>query len=211
MPRACNAAFSTSLEPPFRQGGANLGNYKHSIYSATSSSEHQADFQARRLNARGLQIGGSRKTPANKARGLDIDKAFAHYLGAARHAAPSSASRLPCCQQQVRLRGTTAFTTNSSPPWHDCFVVNDTTALLSARRSSSSYGHLAIKFQSNRICNVRRDAAIIADGIDEFIVKLLAVVSGRPNLASLGGHRLVENNKAPRSGLIANVAHPPCR
>ena len=88
----------------------------------------------------------------------------------------ASVAQPPCCQQQVRLRGTTA--------------------LLSARRSSSSYGHLAIKFQSNRICDVRRDAAIIAYGIDEFIAKSLAVVSGRPNLASLGGHRLEENNKA---------------
>ena len=125
MPGACNAALSTSLEPPFRQGGANLGNYKHSIYDASSSSEHRADFQARQLNARGLQIGGSRKTLANKARGLDIDKAFAHYLGAARHAAPSSASRLPCCQQQVRLRGTTALlSATSPPPWHNRLVVS---------------------------------------------------------------------------------------
>ena len=75
-------------------------------------------------------------------------------------------------------------------------------------------GHLRVtatlpsNFCLNRICNIRRDAAIIAFSIDEFIAKLLAVVSGRPNLASLGGHRLEQNNKAPCSGLIANMAQP---
>ena len=127
MPGACNAALSTSLEPPFRQGGANLGNYKHSIYDASSSSEHRADFQARQLNARGLQIGGSRKTLANKARGLDIDKAFAHYLGLhdmqlhhQRHGClvvsnkSASVAQPPCCQQEGHLRGTVTLPSNFS-------------------------------------------------------------------------------------------------
>ena len=107
---ACNAALSTSLEPPFRQGGTNLGNYHHSIYNATSSSEHRADFQARQLNARGLQIGGSRKTLANKARGLDIDNAFAHYLWAARSYIISATDAL--------------LSATSPPPWHNHLVVS---------------------------------------------------------------------------------------
>ena len=72
------------------------------------------------------------------------------------------------------------------------------------------HNRVAIKFQSNRICDVKRDAAIIAYGMDEFIAKLLAIVSGRPNLASLGGHRLEQNNKAPCFGVIANMAQPFC-
>ena len=89
MPEACNAALSTSLEPSCRQGGANLGNYKHSIYDATSSSEHQADFQARRLNARGLQIGGSRKTLATESWGIDIDTTPCQILGGLTSTMPS--------------------------------------------------------------------------------------------------------------------------
>ena len=85
--------------------------------------------------------------------------------------------------QQVRLRGTTT--------------------LLSARRPPSWYGHLAVKFQSNRICNVRRDAAIIAYDIDEFNAKLLAVVSGRPNLASSDD---IDWKKTIK--LYANMAQP---
>ena len=152
MPGPCNAALSTSLEPPFRQGGANLANYKHSIYDASSSSEHRADFQENRLNARGLHLGGSRKPLANKAWGLDIDAAPRQILGGLTSTTPSpntwglhdmqlhhqrhgrlvvtnksaSVAQPPCCQQQVR----------------------GTTIMLSARRSPSWYGHLAVKFLS---------------------------------------------------------------
>ena len=161
------AAFSSSLEPPFRQGGTNLDNYSHSIYNATSF-EHRADFQVCRLNARGLQIGGSRKTLANRGststlpsletRWLDIDTSLARYLGAALLAALSSATW--------------------PPPWHGRLVFSDVAALSSATwlsrlssrfslvanaaRPPSWHGHLVVS----------DTAAIIAFGLIKFTARL---------------------------------------
>ena len=129
------------MESPFRQGGTNLGNYNHSIYNGTSSSEDRADFQARRLNARVLQIGGSRKTLATESQGIDIDTTPRQILGGLTSTMPSPNSwglhgmqlhhqrhgRLvvsnksasvaqPPLWQIRRLRGTTALSSTTQPP-----------------------------------------------------------------------------------------------
>ena len=140
MPGGCDAALLKSLEPPYRQDDTNLGNYKHLIYNPTSYSEHQADFQARRLNARGLQIGGSKKTLATESRGINIDTTPRQILGGFTSAMPSpntwglrdmqlhhqrhgylvvgnksaSVAQPPCCQQEGHLRGTATLPSNFS-------------------------------------------------------------------------------------------------